>query len=145
MKDETLDLLEKRITDNLETMSDYDVNWYNLSDDEAKGRRQLVSETEGLIDKLALLEKEGAEAWDKQERRRIEEEKAQMMANVETSKQEIKPKRAAFEIAKVLAPVIASGILYGIYQRRMIDFEENGRITTSVGRDLHLPNIFNWK
>ena len=82
---------------------------------------------------------------DKQaDHRRIEEDKNRANLELEKEKQKVTWQRVAFEIGKIAVPLALTIIHYNGAQKRVFDFEEHGRITSTAGRELHLPKIF-WK
>lgn len=132
MTRETYDMLEERIQQNLEMLDTL----------EGGVRKSITDETARLVELLIAADKEDAERYDKQERRRIDEDRNKATAEVEMSKQEITWKRVGLEMAKLIVPLSMSMAGYDFFQKRMIKFEETGRFTSAVSRELHLPNFF---
>lgn len=64
------------------------------------------------------------------------------LIDLERDKMKIGWKRAAFEMAKVTVPTIVSIVAYDIFQKRVLDFEEHGRLTSTASHELHLPRFF---
>ncbi len=65
---------------------------------------------------------------------------------VEHEKNEMPTWKIALEVAKLAIPVVSgvmSIVAYDKFQKRMFDFEENGHICSTAGRELHLPKF--WK
>lgn len=126
--------------------------------------KEAYSKKLAVLDKMQVYEKCEGELWSKQEERRITEEHNQEMialedrkleqhlvietsrnnANIklEETKQKITWQRVTFEMAKVVVPLGISIIHYNRAQKKVFDFEEHGKITSTCGRDLHLPKIF---
>lgn len=99
-----------------------------------------------LSDKLNKFNATDIEADDKFERREIEKQKNDRIADLEEQKSKLDIKRAGFEMLKLIVPGIIGGAFYLEAQKRILRFEETGRLTTSAARDLHLPNLFTfWK
>lgn len=48
----------------------------------------------------------------------------------------------ALEIGKIVVPVAVPIIAYNVFQKRMLKFEEVGHISSTAGRELHLPRFF---
>lgn len=109
--------------------------------------------------KLAILEKMGefnkidTEYFSKKESLNFEEKKLEHQAKIEASrregelnlereKQKIGWKRVSFEMAKLAIPMIISAWVYDRAQKKVFDFEEHGRITSTPGRQLGLPRFF---
>lgn len=131
----TMQRLENQIQTNLDsigTMEEGDQN-----------RKRLIDETNQLLDRLIQMEKDQNDAWDKQERRKLEYNKNRDTLELERLKITSMPwKRAAVEIAKVAVPTILSGGLFWLAQTRVLKFEETGRFTSTASRQLGSPKIF---
>lgn len=96
-----------------------------------------------LAEILAAADKNDNEALDKEERRRIEEERNLMQNEIEAEKVRISWKKVAFEMAKILSPVLLSGIIFSRVHEECMEFEETGRVTSTSGRGLmNLANRF---
>lgn len=76
-----------------------------------------------------------------EEHARVERERNETTLLVEHGKQRLTWPRIAFEIAKLVVPALVSGGIYFKAQRRVLEFEENGRISSTAGRELHLPKL----
>lgn len=63
--------------------------------------------------------------------------------SVEEERNTISYKRMWLEIAKIVVPTVIPMIAYGVYQKKVLEFEENGKITSTPGRGMHLPKF--WK
>jgi hypothetical protein len=72
----------------------------------------------------------------------IEESRNEAGIRLEQEKQKITWKRVAFELGKLVIPLGISIVHYNMAQKKVFDFEEHGRITSTAGRELHLPKIF---
>lgn len=96
-----------------------------------------------LSKQIELHQRSASECYDKQERRRIDEEKNKMQAENEVAKMELTWKKMLFEMAKVLLPTGLSVVAYHVFQKRLLEFEETGRLTSSASRGLNLPKF--WK
>lgn len=97
-----------------------------------------------LTKSVNSLDQTEMDAFDKQERREADKVKNQQLLELEKQKSKLSWDRVTFEMAKIGVPLIGSGILYLIAQRNVFQFEETGRIVTTGGRELHLPNIWRW-
>lgn len=129
MSDDTCIMMEeevKRLTSELSSLEPGSTEYKNILDDLAV-----------LTDKIITLAKDNFDCYDKQERRRIEEEKIA----VERHKQELTWSRVLFELGKAVIPLGMSFIGYDVFQKRILKFEETGRITSTAGRELHLPRF----
>lgn len=62
---------------------------------------------------------------------------------MELEGQKLKPswKKMLIEALKIVGPTIITMIGYDVFQRRVLYFEEHGRIASTAGRELHLPNF----
>lgn len=92
----------------------------------------------GCIDRLNQTE---YEFYDRQERREIDRKKNESMLELENKKSEIGFARAAFELAKVIIPPVITLVAYDRFQKRIIKFEETGRLVSTAARELHLPKF----
>lgn len=130
---ETYDMLEDRIRDTL--------NDATMNHDPAT-RKEALSVLEVLLKAQNDADKNSTEYQDKEARIELEKEKAKEAAKLEREKLKIPWQRAALEIGKVTLPTVISLIAYGGYQRRVMKYEENGKVCSTAGRELHLPNPF---
>ena len=92
MQQETYDLLERVVKNHLEELDSM-----NLEDE---NREEYYKETAGLVERLITADKDSNEAWDKQERRRIEEKRNNEANALEQDKQKLGWKKIGFEMAK---------------------------------------------
>ena len=92
----------------------------------------------GCIDRLNQTE---YEFYDRQERREIDRKKNESMLELENKKSEIGFTRAVFELAKVIIPPVITLVAYDRFQKRIIKFEETGRLVSTAARELHLPKF----
>lgn len=139
MLQETLDLMEDQIKENLKTIQ-------GIDDVNSEKRKMLVKETIMISEKLISAEHDLFEYGDKEDRRRLEREKNETMEKLEKEKQDLNWKKMAIEIGKIIVPagmLLTQIAAYDKFQKRMFEFEENGRIVSSGGRELHLPKF--WK
>jgi chemotaxis protein histidine kinase CheA len=119
-----------------------------------------------IIRELQALNKVEEEYYAKQEERRIEEEhnkevlemekmkleehtkveekRNEAALNLEHEKQKLTWQKVAFEAGRILLPTILSAAVYFKAQRKVLEFEETGRINSTPGRELRLPK-FPWK
>lgn len=72
----------------------------------------------------------------------VELQRLQTMIDVEKERNLITPARAVLDMAKIIVPACLTICAYSGFQKRVIDFEENGRITSTAGRELHLPKFW---
>lgn len=135
MQKETLALMEEQIVRKLELTEE-------MAED-SKERAVLFKESMQLLEKLTAEERDQMEFEDKAARRRIDENRNIEMADIEVEKLNVNWKRMALEMSKIAIPVIVPLFAYDIFQRRVMKFEETGRITSTAGREMHLPKIFN--
>lgn len=137
MVDDVMVLLEDRLKQSIEL-----TKTVKLGTGE---REALDNEISKISSCLLDYNRQQLEYYDKEERRRIEEKKNDEMTKVERNKQKIGWERWAFEFLK-LGITIGTG-MYSFFkgQSNMLNFEEHGRITTTAGRELHLPKITWWK
>lgn len=133
MKQETMEKLENVISKNLDKIQ-------QGTDDE--NREELVTDTCNLLDRLNEAEGKQMEYWDKEERRELEKEKNETMAEIEREKGAISKPKMVLEIARIVVPVVVPMVAYGFYQAKLLKFEETGRVNSTAGRELHLPRFF---
>lgn len=97
------------------------------------------------LEALRNIERDQNDFYDKQEKRRIEEEKNEETADLEREKSKIGWRRMTLEVLKIFVPsMMAAGAAIWM-QNRAGKLEETGRWTTEAGRQAHrqVPNI--WK
>ena len=107
----------------------------------SKEQQALVQDLTRLVDSVNELNKTEYEYYDKQERREMDREKNQAMNELESKKSDLGWKRITFELAKVVIPALISIGAYDVFQKRVLKFEETGRLVTTASRELHLPKF----
>ena len=135
MTQETYELLEEAVQKQLENVQNVDIS--------TKEGKETLALSMNLAQLLITTDKDNSDYYDKQEKRRIEEERNKAMESVERDKQKITWGRVCFEMAKVVVPLAIQIIAFGKLQGRMFKFEETGRVTSTGGREMHLPKF--WK
>lgn len=133
MTDETYVLLEEAAQVQLKAVKSMDVD--------TKEGKEALTKSIHLVELLITTDKDNADYYDKQERRRIEEERNKAANETERKKQELTWGRVGLEMAKVVVPLAVSFVGYNVFQKRVLRFEETGRITSTAGRELHLPKF----
>lgn len=134
MDQTTYDLLESAVRTQLKQ-----VEKLNL---ESKEGKEALTKATALTELLITVDKDGYDYHDKEERRRIEEKKNDATAEVEREKAKLTWGRVGLELGKVIAPILVSFAGYNVFQKRVLKFEETGRIVSTAGRELHLPKFF---
>lgn len=134
MNKETYELLESAVQAQLNAVS-------NLSLDTKDGKEALTKAT-ALTELLITADKDNYDYFDKEDRRRIEDEKNKAAAEIEREKSKLTWGRVGLEMGKVIAPMLMSLVAYNVFQKRVLKFEETGRINSTAGRELHFPRIF---
>lgn len=115
----------------------------NADAEERKNAEREILEVTKQMQELYKTEMDYFVNKDKlDEHSRIEKERNEASLELEKQKQKLSWQRVAFELSKVIIPIVGSGILYFKASRDMYQFEENGRITSTPGRQMRLPNIF---
>lgn len=109
-----------------------------------KEREQAVKEYCQIADSYQKLQSVNLEYCSQMERLKVEKDKTKETSEIERKKLEIPKWKVALDVAKV-AIVPLSWMAYGYYQKRILKFEETGRLTTTASKEFHLPNVFNWK
>lgn len=107
----------------------------------SKEQQAMVQDLKLLVDALNVMNKNELDAMNEAERREIERIKNEKLYELEQQKTHLGWQRVTFEMAKIVVPTIISIAAYDWFQRRVIDFEENGRLTTTASRELHLPKF----
>lgn len=109
--------------------------------DGSKEQQAMVQDLKMLVDSLNAINQTELNALNESERREIERIKNENLYKLEQEKAKLSWQRTTFEMAKIIVPSIISIAAYDWFQRRIIDFEENGRLTTTASRELHLPKF----
>lgn len=115
-----------------------------LIDSVPKGSKEqmvLVDDLSKLVNNIDRLNQTEYEFYDRQERRDIDRKKNESMLEIEKKKSEIGWARAVFELAKVTVPSVVTIIAYDRFQKRVLKFEETGRLVSTAARELHLPKF----
>ena len=133
MTEETYGMLERAVQAQLEKVETLDAG-------SKEGKEALVKSLH-LVELLITTDKDNADYYDKQERRRIEEDRNKAMNETERDKQKLTWGRVGLEMAKVVIPLVVSFAGYNVFQKRVLKFEETGRISSTAGRELHLPKF----
>lgn len=138
MKDETLNLVEEMIVQNLTAAQ-------KLEPD-SKERRAITSEAFNLMDKLTVVEGQNMDFYDKECRRALDEKRNETTKEIEEKKMDVSWKRMALEIGKIVVPIVTliiSSEMYGKYQDKLLQFEQTGTLKSSASRQHNLPRF--WK
>lgn len=133
MTEETYNLLEEAAQVQLKQIA-------KIDHETKEGKDNLVKAIH-LVELLVNTDRDNAEYYDKQERRRIEEERNRAMNETERDKQKLTWGRVGLEMAKVIVPLGVSFVGYNVFQKRILKFEETGRLTSTASRELHLPRF----
>lgn len=134
MTDETYNLLEGAVQAQLRNVATLDVG--------SKDGEYALTKSLRLVELLITADKDISDYYDKEARREIEKEKNKAMESVERDKQKLTWGRVGLELAKGVLPLVVSFAGYNVFQKRVLKFEETGRITSTAGRELHLPKLF---
>ena len=132
MEQQTRELMEEKLIGLLKGIDKMD----------DKQRNAAVTDIRALASALNEANSTELEAFDKQEKRRIDENKNQSLAEIEMAKTKFDWKKASLELVKIIGPSLISVYAYNLFQKRVLHFEEFGRIVSTAGRELHLPRIF---
>lgn len=133
MTEETYGMLERAAQVQLKNVETLDAG--------SKEGKEALAMSIHLVELLITADKVNAEYYDKQERRRIEEERNKAQNETERDKQKLTWDRIGLEMAKVVVPLGMSFAGYNVFQKRVLKFEETGRISSTPGRELHLPKF----
>lgn len=138
MEEETMELKEGL----LEEVA-YHLEEIDKLENGSKEQQAMVQDLKLLVDALNVMNKNELDALNEAERREIEKLKNEKLYELEKQKASLGWQRVVFEMSKIAVPLIVSGLLYEHFQNKVLDFEENGRVTSTAGRELHLPKF--WK
>lgn len=133
MTQETIEMLESEIQNQITDLANYDVT----VEEEAKAKSSAVSNVTKLLERLTEAETANEKWFDNQERRDIDRERNKTMVQIEAEKNKLDWKRVVLEGAKVVIPAAVSLITLRQWSckfERMLKFEETGHFTTSASR-----------
>lgn len=133
MNKETYSMLERAAQIQLENVESLDVG--------SKEGKEALTKSIHLVELLINVDRDNDDYHDKSERRRIEEKRNDAMNETERDKQKLTWGRVGLEMAKVVVPLVISFAGYNVFQKRVLKFEETGRICSTAGRELHLPKF----
>lgn len=133
MNEVTYDMLEKAAQVQLERIE--------KADPETKEGKDALAKAVELVNLLISTDKIGYDYHDREERRRIDEEKNKSDNQTEIDKQKLTWSKVGLEMAKAIVPLAVSMIGYNVFQKRLMRFEETGRVCSTAGRELHLPKF----
>lgn len=133
MTNVTYEMLEKAVQVQLKNVEALDAG--------SKEGKEALTKSIHLVELLITTDKDNADYYDKQERRRIEEDRNKAQNETERDKQKLTWGRVGLEMAKVVVPLVVSFVGYNVFQKRVMKFEETGRISSTAGRELHLPKF----
>lgn len=103
------------------------------------GRLPKDSKEAGIIaERVDKMFKSLLEA-DKVRNKEVFDEVAQ---ELEKEKQSLSKEKVIMDLVKIFGPVLLSIIAYAILQKRLLKFEENGRLCTSAAREFHMPKFW---
>lgn len=132
--EENKKLLNETIGNDLE-----DLKGFEVGSDE---REALVNEIKELY-RIQIEEyKAEVEAWDKDELRRIAEEKKESEEKIRLEQTKTELKRSGIDAAKAIVIGIGSGILSNRMMKALLKFEETGTVTSKAFR--LIPMIKFW-
>lgn len=107
-----------------------------------EGEERGLKIIELMSKQMDVHERTASEIYDKEERRRIDEERNKATAKTEAEKIQLTWKKVLFELAKVVIPTGLSIGAYHVFQKRLLQFEETGRLTSSASKGLNLPKFW---
>lgn len=108
---------------------------------DSQKRGDLLADAGKLLDRLSDDKKLDIEAEDKECQRILEEMKNNDQTEIEREKLKISWKKMLPEMIKIFGPALLSFMAYDVFQKRVLYFEEHGRISSTAGRELHLPKF----
>lgn len=122
MTQETYDLLEGELQRRASDLADSEIG-----SEEDKRKMDMVIK---LIEKVNESDKVSCDFQDKCRRNSIEEEK-----------NKITWQKVTLDMAKVIIPALLGYAAYDRFQMRVMKYEETGKVCSTAGRELHLPNF----
>ena len=128
----TEEYLRSRIKDSVDDVCESFANTQTGSDERSKEASNLAKVVEAYT-KFSSME---ADKEDKIERRRIEEEKNEINAKIETEKARVPWEKITVEILASFGRGLMDHIFFGIRQREVLRFEETGSIRSKASRDV---------
>lgn len=137
MTNETMDLLEARISEDLKLLE---------TETDEKKRALIVREVDRLATKLSEAETLYLKATTDESARELDRSKVYSQAETERTKARwdmISRTMAAIVTAGI--PAIISVLTLKVWKngyREMMKFEETGRLVSSASKEFHLPRIF---
>lgn len=135
MTNETLDLFEARISENLEKLE-----WTT----EKEERERLIREVEKLSTKLTEAETLTYKFASDEAQRQLDDVKSQRAYEAEAVKAKMDWKRTAIEVGKVAVPAVISLVSLGLWNEKfeqVLKFEESGRFVSTGFRLLKFPKL----
>ena len=135
MTNETLDLFEARIYENL--------NMLGTVTDE-KERERLIREVEKLSTKMTEAEEVVYKFANDEAQRALDDVKSQRAYDAEVIKSKVDWKRTAIEVGKVAIPAVVSLLTLSLWNEKfeqVLKFEETGRFTSTAFRLLKFPKL----
>lgn len=135
MTNETLDLFEARIAENLEKLE-----WTT----EKEERERLIREVEKLSTKLTEAETLTYKFASDEAQRQLDDVKSQRAYEAEAVKAKMDWKRTAIEVGKVAVPAVISLVSLGLWNEKfeqVLKFEESGRFVSTGFRLLKFPKL----
>lgn len=130
--------IRKQVEETTSTFLERAESWTCGTDSQKDAFNQAIT----LLGLLNEDDKINSEYFDKEQRRRIDEERNKEANQIERDKQNLTWGRVCLEMGKVVVPMALSLVGYNVFQKRVMKFEETGRVTSTAGRELHLPNFF---
>ncbi len=134
MKVETKEKLEEWAKQNLDALTEDSLTLEGIEERSKQAQMSLAI--------LKEIEEAEAKAKDAEERTRIDKMKTEAMIQIEKQKQKFSWSHFLADCGKTLGMTIVSFELYKKLQAILLEFEKTGRVTSSAGHQLKLPD---WK
>lgn len=135
MNKEMYEKMERLVNNKLDRLSKFGGDMGEVE------KNNLMNDVYSLTGMISEYRKDEYERLDKEERRRIDEENKKMTSDIEIMKQELTWKKVGMEALKTFGPLLVSLTGYNMFQKRILKFEETGRLTSTASRELHLPSF----
>lgn len=133
MNQETRDKLENLINSNLDILLTE-----NMSDGE---RSKTVEDTVKLAKSLDEIDKNNFDLYERSEKLKNERKKAKRDKKQFVESENNKVKIELIKGGCLIGSAVLGYIAYDMFQKRVIRFEETGKLVSNAWRELHLPKI----
>lgn len=133
--------MEENLKESLRSQIEKDLDLLGQHKSGSEEHERLTKEICALTKSLDDLNRSELDAFDKQERREADSKKNQQLYELEVQKQKVDWKRWGLDVLKVAITGGIGWIFYTYNQRKLLEYEETGRVNSDTGRQgTRLPN-----